>query len=243
MHELSDFPGFGPAAFDWLDQLAADNSRTFFTATSDVYATALRDPLAALLHGAADVHGGTPRVFRQLRDLRFAANRERPYWPSVAGEIADRPGTVSALVVDISVHGLAAMAGHRRPFSRDQLARFRAAVDEQASGTDLADLVADLRADDLSVHGATLRTAPRGFSRDHPRAALLRHTSLYGAAMLPPSLRRRRRRADQRSVDPAAAQEHLDRVWKRLAPLTAWLDAHVGPAAAPLPDALTAGAA
>ncbi len=243
MHELSDFPGFGPAAFDWLDQLAADNSRAFFTATSDVYETALRDPLAALLRGAADEHGGTPRVFRQLRDLRFATNREHPYWPSVAGEVAGRPSSGSALVLDISVHGLSAMAGYRRPFTRDQLARYRAAVDEPTSGTGLAGIVAELRASALTVHGATLRTVPRGIPREHPRAELLRHTSLYGAAMLQPTVRRRRRRADERSIDPAAAQEHLELAWTRLGALTEWLDRYVGPADAPVPDALAASAA
>lgn len=151
MHELSDFPGFGPAAFDWLDQLAADNSRAFFASSRDVYEAELRDPLAALLHGAAAQDGGTPRVFRQLRDLRFAANRERPYWPSVAGEVADRPGTACALVVDVSLEGLTAVAGHRRPFSRDQLARYRAAVHETASGTALVTLVKELRDHDTPV--------------------------------------------------------------------------------------------
>jgi hypothetical protein len=29
------------------------------------------------------------------------------------------------------------------------------------------------------VHGAALRTASRGFARDHPRIELLRHTALF----------------------------------------------------------------
>lgn len=229
--DLIDFPGFGPAAFDWLDQLAAENSRAFFAASRATFDAELRDPFTAMLGMCARETGGRPRVFRQLRDLRFAANQDQPYWPSIAGEITGRPQSAAALVADLSPTGLTALAGYRRPFSRDQLARYRAAVDDVDSGQELERIVASLHDRGLGVHGATLRTAPRGFSVAHDRAALLRHTALFAGTSLPAAVRRRRGRADRRTISADAALDHVTVTWSQLAPLIGWLDRCVGPAA------------
>ncbi|MFA9270647.1 MAG: DUF2461 family protein [Baekduiaceae bacterium] len=232
MDDLIDFPGFGPAAFDWLDQLAADNSRAFFAASRATFDAELRDPFAAMLGLCASETGGRPRVFRQLRDLRFAANQERPYWPTIAGEIT-RPETAAALIADLSPDGLTALAGYRRPFTRDQLTRYRAAVDDATSGAELEEIAGTLRNERLAVHGATLRRAPRGFPAGHARAELLRHTALFAGATLAPKVRRRRGRADRRAISADAALSHLAATWDRLVPLTDWLDTHVGPVEMP----------
>lgn len=243
MDDLIDFPGFGPAAFDWLDQLAADNSRAFFAASRATFDAELRDPFAAMLGLSARETGGHPRVFRQLRDLRFAANQERPYWPTVAGEITQRPETGAALIADLSPDGLTALAGHRRPFSRDQLARYRAAVDDATSGAELERVADTLRAHEVALHGTTLRRAPRGFSSGHPRAELLRHTALFAGTTLAPKVRRRRGRGDRRAISADAALAHLAAAWEQLLPLTDWLDAHVGPADMSEADPVAARAA
>lgn len=224
---MDDHPsctGFGPAAFDWLDQLAADNSRAFFASSRAVYDPELREPLAALLAGWARDHGGRARVFRQIRDLRFAANQAQPYWPTVAGEVTDLPGSGAAVVVDVSPAGLTVLVGRRRPFTRDQLTRYRAAVDDDHAGTLLAAVADELAAAGAAIHGATLRGTPRGFPRAHPRAGLLQHTALCAGLTLAPRVRRRGRR----SIDPLVAEAHVSATWALAAPLTRWLDAHVG---------------
>lgn len=230
MDDLTDFPGFGPAAFDWLARLTADNSRAFFEASRATFDAELRQPFGAMLTMCARDAGGQARVFRQLRDLRFAANQEHPYWPTVAGEITGRAETSAALIADLSSDGLTAMAGYRRPFTRDQLVRYRAAVDDVADGSEIEHIVASLVDHGVTVHGSTLRGAPRGFSITHERAALLRHTALYAGATLPPTVRRRRRRADRRTISAEAAYDHLTLTWSRMDALVDWLDRCVGPA-------------
>lgn len=230
MDDPTDFSGFGPAAFDWLDQLAADNSRAFFEASRATFDAEVRQPFGAMLSKCARDTRGRARVFRQLRDLRFAANQERPYWPTVAGEITGRAETSAALIADLSSDGLTAMAGHRRPFSRDQLSRYRAAVDDLAAGHELQQLVAQMEDRGIVLHGATLRGVPRGFPADHEHLRLLRHTALYAGATLGPTVRRRRGRADLRRIPADAALEHLTLTWAHLAHLMDWLDRFVGPA-------------
>lgn len=230
MDDLPAFTGFGPEAFAWLEGLAVDNSRARFAATRDTYEQELRLPFAAMLHACASIHGGAPRVFRQLRDQRFAVNRAAPYWLSLAGEIVDRPGTGAALHASLACEGLTAAAGYRRPFTGDQLRRYREAVDDATSGTLLEQIVESLADDGVTLGGATVRTVPRGIPRAHPRAALLRHTALTGAATLAPDRRRRPLRPPAPRIDAHRAMAHLTQVWTQLAPLAGWLDDHVGPA-------------
>ena len=68
-----------------------------------------------------------------------------------------------------------------------------------------------------------LKTAPRGWARDHPRIALLRHKALFGGARLEPAAN---------GIAPAAALGHARATWTACAPMNAWLAEHVGPAAA-----------
>ena len=86
-------------------------------------------------------------------------------------------------------------------------------------------IVADLRSQTLGIEAHGLKTAPRGYERDHPRVELLRHKSM--AAMQPfpraPWLR------------SAAAAERIVGVWRAARPLNEWLAHHVGPSSEPPP--------
>jgi uncharacterized protein (DUF2461 family) len=191
MDDIPAFSGFTPVAFAWLEDLAADNTRERFAASEPTYERELRGPFTAMLGRCAADSGGEVRVFRQLRDQRFAANRAAPYWLSVAGEVAGRPGTAAVLHASLSCDGLTVAAGYRRPFSAEQLGRYRTAADRAATGVELQDIADALRRDGVVLGGATLRTVPRGVARAHPRAALLRHTALTGGVTLAPDRRRR----------------------------------------------------
>ena len=68
------------------------------------------------------------------------------------------------------------------------------------------------------MDGATLRTAPRGYPRDHPRIELLRRKALFAG-----------RHGGRRRHRPRPALEHVAATWRAAAPLNAWLDDHVGP--------------
>ncbi|HET6954913.1 MAG TPA: DUF2461 family protein, partial [Acidimicrobiales bacterium] len=101
----------------------------------------------------------------------------------------------------------------------DQLARYRAAVDDGHSGPALEGIVAGLRDEGLEVAGEALKVAPRGYPRDHPRVDLLRHKSLAAVRRYPP----------ERWLGTPAAATRVTAVWRAAAPLTRWLAAHVGP--------------
>jgi uncharacterized protein (DUF2461 family) len=58
--------------------------------------------------------------------------------------------------------------------STAQLERYRQAVDDETRGTQLVGVVERLRAEGLKVGGGqALKTAPRGYPKDHPRSELL----------------------------------------------------------------------
>ena len=109
-------------------------------------------------------------------------------------------------------------AGGYYQMASDQVARFRAAVDDERRGTDLEKLLEVLRADGLTVAGEKLRTRPRGVDPDHPRIDLLRHKALYG----------HRSWAPDDVLHEAGAVQRVVTAWRALRPLSEWLADHVG---------------
>jgi hypothetical protein len=97
----------------------------------------------------------------------------------------------------------------------DQLERYRAAVADDRTGPMLETALAKAR---LDVAGASLKTAPRGYPRDHPRIELLRYKQLIVGKSLPGDGGIRR--------DPALALARGVRTAS--APIVAWLNEHVG---------------
>ena len=202
------FLGFGPEAFWWFDGLERDNSREYFTRTRDLYEREVRGQLEELL---LELGGGDTKVFRQHRDLRFTQDK-RPYKERTYGH-------AGRLYVQLSSRGLYVGTGYYR-VEPDQLERYRAAVDDDESGPALE---AALKKARLDVAGASLKTAPRGYARDHPRIELLRRKQLIVGRSLPAGGGIRR--------DPAL--DLARGVRKGSAPILAWLDEHVGESAAP----------
>ena len=120
--------------------------------------------------------------------------------------------------VQFSANGLGVGAGYYS-VEPAQLERYREAVVEDASGNELADIVATLRTGGAEVRAHdTLKTAPRGYPKDHPRIELLRHKGLIAWWQFPPA-------------PWLATPKAKDRVVTSLRvgrPLLDWLDHHVG---------------
>jgi len=207
------FAGFGEDAVEFYDGLLADNSKAYWSARKAVWESDVRAPMQALL---ADLEPefGAGKIFRPYRDVRFAKDKS-PY-KSACG------ATAGAYYVQVSAEGLRVAGGYYR-MAPDQLARLRAAVDDERRGTDLVARLAALVDAGLTVAGERLRTRPRGVSADHPRLELLRHRSLYAWRSWPP---------DHVLHEPAA-RERVAATWRTLRPLQQWLSDHVGPAEAP----------
>jgi uncharacterized protein (TIGR02453 family) len=217
----SAFRGWSDAAVDFYRQLEADNTRTFWTAHKDVYESEVRAPFEALSDLVTDEFGAL-RIFRPHRDVRFS--RDKTPYKTRCYAVAEGEGG-EAYYVELSARGLVAASGYWM-MANDQLARYRAAVDDETTGGELAAAVAELRRRRLSIEGHALKTAPRGWPRDHPRIELLRHKSL----------------AALRAFDPAgwlatrAAARRVTDVWRAAGPLNTWLAGHVGPSTEPPPD-------
>jgi uncharacterized protein (TIGR02453 family) len=212
------FRGFAPEVFEWFAGLERDNSKAYFTATRDRYETEVRRGLTAMLGELGETFGGEVKVFRQQRDLRFAPDKSSPYKTRTYGLLYDVPGAGAGLYAQLSSQGLYAGTGYHQ-LARDQLERFRAAVSNDRTGPRLAEATAAAQAVGLDVVGESLRTAPRGYPRDHPRIELLRHKSLVAGRAVPGT----------RGIGRDEALEHVATTWRAADPLNAWLDEHVGP--------------
>ena len=216
---MTGFGGFPPAVFAWFEGLEADNSRDYVQRTRNVLDGPVRGQMELLLDAlAGDEFGQRIKLFRQHRDLRFSRDKS-PFKTRTYGLVHGGP---RAYYAELSARGLYAGSGFYRP-EREQLARFRDAVLDDATGPELEGLVADARAAGLEVEGATLRSAPRGVPRDHPRVALLRHTSLIVGRQLAPGAR---------GIGRDAAIGHLADTWRAAGPVLRWVDRTVGRPAA-----------
>ena len=146
--------------------------------------------------------GGQVRVFRQQRDLRFTPDKS-PYKTRTYGVLQGVPGAVAGLYAQLSARGLYAGTGYHE-LARDQLERFRAAVADDITGPTLTAAAAAAEHAGLELAGESLRTAPRGHPRDHPRIDLLRRRQLIAGRAL-------RARADRPRCGARPRRRHLAR--------------------------------
>lgn len=211
------FEGFGPAVTDWFVALASDDSRAFWNATRDVWQRDVRAPLEALLAELGTELGGRVKVFRPHRDMRFAPQGAGLVKPQTSGFVR-LATSIAARYAEVSIDGFYAGCGVYR-FERDQLERYRAAAADERRGAVLAAALAAAAAAGLEVGGETLKTAPRGVPRDHPRVALLRRKGLFLGSTLAPGA----------ALETRAPLDHARRAWDLARPVSDWLDAHVGP--------------
>lgn len=209
------FQGFGAGACRFYEELAEDNSREWFAANKARYEAEVRAPLEYLLDDLADEFG-EGKVFRPNRDVRFSKDKS-PYKTNAAAVIVDRDGGAHSLYVQISAEGLM-IGGGAYHLAGEPLDRLRAAIDDDRTGRELEEIVADLRAAGAQT-GAheQLKTAPRGYPKDHPRIDLLRNKGIVGWWEHPP----------RRWLQTPEARARLADGWRRLGPLNAWLDANV----------------
>jgi hypothetical protein len=71
-----------------------------------------------------------------------------------------------------------------------------------------------------------LKTAPRGYPKDHPRIALIRRKGLIAHRSWPVA----------KWLHTKAAADRVRKMWLDARPLDEWLDHHVGPSTLPPPD-------
>ena len=207
---MAAFRGWPVEALEFLEGLEADNSKTYWQRNKDTYETKVRAPMEALL-AELEPEWGEGRIFRPYRDIRFSRDKS-PYKTFIAATFPDG-------YVQLTAQGLGAGSGMWE-MARDQLDRYREAVGDGRSGKKLEAIIAKARAAGVDVEGhEVLKTAPRGYPKDHPRIELLRYKGLVTWRQWPagPWLATR------------GAKDRVTEFLRTSRPVAEWLRTNVGP--------------
>jgi uncharacterized protein (TIGR02453 family) len=209
------FSGWPPEALEFYAGLEADNSRSYWHAHRDVYDTCVKAPFLALAD-AVEREFGRLHIFRPNRDTRFSKDKS-PYKTSAAG-VTEGPGGAGYYVA-IGTEGLFVGSGYYM-LANDQLERWRAAVADSRRGPAIVKVVDELKRKRYNVgpHDA-LKTAPRGYPKDHPRVELLRWKGCTMGKEFAPA----------RWLHTKGALDRVRDVWRDAAVMNRWLDKNVGP--------------
>jgi uncharacterized protein (TIGR02453 family) len=219
------FAGFPPEALKFFRGLARHNDREWFAAHKGDYEEHVLRPAQAfvvemgarLRRLSPDIHvdprtNGSGSIFRIHRDIRFSKDKT-PYKTHLGiffweGARSGGPG----YYFHLEPPRLELYVG-KYILDKPQLQAWRAAVDDPRRGPALAALLAKATRKGYELGGEGYKRVPAGFAPDHPRAALLRHDSVWlrAAGDLPPELHSRELLA------------WCFTRWRDLHPLQAWL--------------------
>jgi len=212
------FRGWKAEAFEFYEGLEADNTKAFWQEHKGDYEKLVLGPMQELL-GELAPEFGEGNVFRPYRDVRFSADK-RPYKTNIGAMI----GEVG--YIQLSAQGLATGSGYYI-MAADQLDRYRRAIADDKTGRALERIAAAAAKTgmQLTAH-ESLKTAPRGYPKDHPRIELLRQKGLITWREWPPTA----------WMGTARAKDRVVAFLHDSAPLRAWLDDHVGASTLPPPE-------
>ncbi|MEP9382200.1 DUF2461 domain-containing protein [Nocardioides sp. KR10-350] len=205
------FEGFPVAALDFYDDLEVDNTRSFWQAHKHLYDEAVLAPMKALT-AALEEEFGSAKIFRPYRDVRFAKDKT-PYKTHQGAfvRVADHTG----YYVEVSPRGVRTGGGCYW-FESPRLSAYRDAVVHDTYGAELEKRLAVLEKKGYDVTGERLKTAPRGYDKDHHRIELLRHKSLAAGRSL----------GFEPVIHTAALLDEVRRDWRAVRPLVEWITEH-----------------
>ena len=219
---MTMFEGFAPEVGTWFLGLEAHNSREYFATGRDFFEKSIRGQMEALLSELSESFGGDVKMFRQNRDVRFSADKS-PYKTNTYGVVYGSGIAAQGLYASISARGLVAGSGYHM-MARDQLERYRDGVADPTYGPELKTLAAKAEKAGLDLWGESLATAPRGYPKEHERIELLRRKSLSLGASLELG----------RGISRTEGIRFVSKTWRNAAPVTGWLDQHIGQSALPV---------
>ncbi|MEO8851138.1 MAG: DUF2461 domain-containing protein [Allobranchiibius sp.] len=209
-----DFEGFGPDLLEFYEGLSADNSKAYWEDHRSIYDTQVGGPAKALAAGLAREFG-TVRALRPHRDLRFFKDKT-PYKTSVA--LIGDPDAGGSLYFSASADGVDLGGGIYLP-AKDQLGRFRELQDDDTAVRSMDTLLTDLDGTGFSImERDSLKTAPRGWSSDHPRIEMLRLKHLAVG----------QRREPGSWLENPACLDEVACAWRQVNRWNLWLAEHLG---------------
>lgn len=210
------------ASFDFLRDLANNNTKAWFDAHRKQYETA-RENFEAfvteLILGVGefdDMSGVVARdcMFRINRDVRFSKDKS-PYKTNFGAVIGKggRKAEGRSYYIQFAPGDQSFLAGGLYQPSSVQLEKMRRRLADNAKAFKRIINAADFKQYFEGVKGETLKTAPQGYAKDHPEIELLRHKqfmawhSLTDADLLKPDV-----------------QAHIVAVFKAMEPFVSYLD-------------------
>jgi uncharacterized protein (TIGR02453 family) len=216
---VADVPsgGFTAKAAEFFAGLESDNSKDYWTANKAVFEKDVKEPMAALVDSLPERFQPF-KVFRMNRDIRFSPDKS-PY-KTQHGAAHEADGTV--YYVHLDAHGLMAACGAYM-MAPDQLERYREAVAADTTGAALEGILRDLDERGIEVGhgmGEPLKTAPRGYPKDHPRVELLRQKAVSAHGRL----------AETSLRDADVVRQFVVDTFDACEPLNNWIRSNVGSA-------------
>ncbi|KOG51660.1 hypothetical protein ADK75_16905 [Streptomyces virginiae] len=216
------FSGFPPSALRLYEDLAGDNSKEAWRLRHrERYERDVRAPmdeLAAELSTyftesgfRASTGSGGVQVLGPVRDTRMS--RDKSPYKTYQGAYLDLLPCLG-LWVHLDRHGLYA-SGRWYPYAGAEVARYRAAVEQEDGGAELAAIAGRLEDQGFVLGGDRLRSRPRGVPADHPRLGLLRHRKIDAG----------RRYGPDAGLHTARAGELVRETWQAVRPLLDWMAA------------------
>ncbi len=204
------FRGWPAEAIEFYEGLEADNSKTYWNDNKSVYDNFVLRPMTELLAELAPEFGAA-KLFRPYRDVRFSADKA-PYKTTIAA-VLELGG-----YIQLSAEGLGVGCGMWQ-MAPDQLERYRQAVSLDKTGESFSELVEALRAKGIQAGGHdSLKTAPKGYPKDHPRIELLRYKGVTAWQQWSPGP----------WLGKANAKDRIVKFFRVSAPLNDWLEVNVG---------------
>lgn len=208
--ESVTFAGFPPDTFRFFRELAKHNNREWFQPRKEQFERVCLEPFKALTI-ALDPPLGASKISRIYRDIRFSKDKS-PYHTHLSA-------IVRGTYLWLSAEGLYVGNGIYMP-DGPVLRRLRGAIDADASGKALADLVRTLRKKGYDVVShETVTSTPRGYDAGHPRLELLKMKDIHAGTTLEPA-----------ELATARAVAAVRKASADVAPLGDWLRRHVGAA-------------
>jgi uncharacterized protein (TIGR02453 family) len=209
------FRGWSSESVAFFEGLEADNSKPYWQAGKTDYDHLVRRPMEELLGELAEEFG-EGKIFRPYRDVRFSRDKS-PYKTNIAATLG------AGGYITFSADGLGVGNGYYMMAS-DQLDRFRRSIDDNRTGPQLEKLVKTLEKSGIEVTAhESLKTAPKGYPKDHPRIELLRQKGLIAWQHWPVGSWLGTAQPKKRIVD----------FLHTVKPLCGWLDEQVGPTTEP----------
>lgn len=213
------FTGFPKEAFQFLQGLQEDNSRSYWSEHNQTWQTVIRPTMQSLI-AELEPFFGPLRMYRPNRDIRFSHNKT-PYktWVGITTQ-GTGPGGIGVFFA-IEPRSMRMSAGSGA-FAADQIKEYRRSLDNPVAGPKFERIVSTIEQAGYEITSGRrpeLIRMPRGYDQDHPRSHFLKWRGVVLRHQIP--------YADW--FETPSVVDHIIQTWSSGLPLVEWIQEYVGP--------------